>query len=139
VKKGNKYLLIVIFSVMTIVSASTALSAQSVPMGTIVGTWDLKFDNGAKGSLVVDKTKATIEIAKFFKGEGGTGDRGDYVEFFMSGKNNQRLFVFGFLKGGVLEGTVQDRAPCDELKKNFGNLVKVVNTSCQVPFKASKK
>ena len=109
-----------------------------MPTGTIVGTWDLKFDNGVKGGLVVDKNKATIDIPRFFNDEGGTGDRGDYVEFFMTGKNNARLFVFGYVKGTVLDGKVQDKAPCEDLKKNLGDLVKIINTCCQVPFKATK-
>lgn len=92
-----------------------------------------------KGSLVVAKDKATIDIPQFFKGEGGTGDRGDYVEFFMSGKGSVRYFVFGNIKGTVLESMIQDKAPCADLKKNFGELVTVINTSCQVSFKASRK
>ena len=42
-------------------------------------------------------------------------------------------------KVSVLEGKIQDRATCEGLKKNFGDLVKIINTSCQVPFKATKK
>jgi hypothetical protein len=34
---------------------------------------------------------------------------------------------------------VQDKAPCEDLKKNFSDLVKVINPSCQVPFKAGRK
>jgi len=46
----------------------------------VVLAWELKFDNGVKGSLVVDKNMTTIDIPEFFKGEGGTGDHGNYVE-----------------------------------------------------------
>ena len=137
-KSVKQYLPIVVLA-LSILLAGPALFAQTVPMGTIVGTWELKFDNGVKGSLVADKNMTTIDIPEFFKGEGGTGDRGNYVEFFMSGKNNKRIFVFGYIKGGVLEGMVQDNVPCEELQKNFGNLVKVINTSCQVTFKANRK
>jgi hypothetical protein len=137
-KRVKRYLPIIVLA-LSIIFAGSALLAQTVPMGTIVGTWELKFENGVKGSLVAEKNKTAIDIYEFFKGEGGTGDRGDYVEFFMSGKNNKRLFVFGYIKGGVLEGTIQDSVPCEELKKNFGNLVKVTNTSCQVTFKGNRK
>jgi hypothetical protein len=136
-KKVKLYLLIIM--TLSILQAIPVLSAQNIPMGTIIGTWELKFENGVKGNLVVDKNKATIGISEFFKGEGGTGDRGEYVEFFMSGKNNKRLFVFGYIKGGTLEGTIQDQVPCEEMKKDFGNLIKVTNTSCQVTFKGNKK
>ncbi len=137
-KRVKLNLLTTVLAFSVLIAGQTSF-AQSVPVGTIVGTWELAFDNGVKGSLIADKKKTTIDIPGFFKGEGGTGDRGDYVEFFMSGKNNKELFVFGYIKGGVLEGTVQDRVPCEEVKKNFGNLVKVTNTSCQVAFKGKRK
>jgi hypothetical protein len=34
---------------------------------------------------------------------------------------------------------VQDKAPCEDLKENFGDLVTVINTSCQASFKAGRK
>jgi hypothetical protein len=137
-KRVKQYLPVVVLA-LSIVLSGPALFAQAVPMGTITGAWELKFDNGVKGTLVVDKSMAAIDIPGFFKGKGGTGDRGEYVEFFMSGENNKRLFVFGYIKKGVLEGTVQDNAPCEELQKKFGDLAKVMNTSCQVTFKANRK
>jgi hypothetical protein len=137
-KSSKQYFPIAVLA-LSILLAGPVLFAQTVPMGTIVGSWELKFDNGVKGSLIVDKNMTTIDIPEFFKGEGSTGDRGNYVEFFMSGKSNKRIFVFGYIKGGILEGTVQDNMPCEELKKNFGNIVKVINTSCQVTFKANRK
>jgi hypothetical protein len=124
---------------MMVLGMAMAATAQSVPMGTVNGTWELSFDNGARGKLVVDKNKGILDVPKFFQGEGGTGDRGDYVEFFMNGKSGGRLFVFANIKGGMLEGALQDRVPCESMKKTFGPAVKVTNTSCQVPFKATKK
>jgi hypothetical protein len=137
--RNIKHFSLAIVLASSLLLATPVWTAQSVPMGTIIGTWELKFENGMKGTLVVDKSKATIDISSFFKGEGSTGDRGEYVEFFMSEKNSKRLFVFGYIKGGILEGTIQDQVPCEEIKKDFGNLVKTTNTSCQVAFKGNKK
>jgi hypothetical protein len=124
---------------MMVLGMAMVAAAQSVPLGTVNGTWEVKFDNGVQGKLVVDKNKGMLDIPKYFQGEGGTGDRGEYVEFFMSGKSGDRLFVFANIKGGMLEGALQDKMPCESMKKTFGPIVKVINASCQVPFKASKK
>jgi hypothetical protein len=139
VKIETRHLVIVFASMLFVVTAAVVLWAQGVPVGTIVGSWEVKFENGTAGTLVVDRNKATLDIPKVFQGEGGTGDRGDYVEFFMTGKGNVRLFVFGYVKGNMLEGKIQDNMPCEGLKKAFGSSVNVLKNSCQVPFKASRK
>lgn len=126
-------------AIMMFLMLTAVAVAQDVPKGTVIGTWELKFDNGVQGKLVVDKNKATIDIPNFFQGEGSTDDRGDYAEFFMTGKNAKELFVWAFIKGGVLEGGVQDKAPCEDLKKALGPAVKVSTTSCRASFKATKK
>ena len=125
-------------AIMMFLMLTAVAVAQDVPKGTVIGTWELKFDNGVQGKLVVDKNKATIDIPKFFQGEGRTDDRGDYAEFWFSRKSGNPLFVFGFIKGGVLEGAVQDRARCEDLKKVFGPAVEVGDT-CKASFKATKK
>jgi len=136
-KKGKGYSVVLVG--MMVLGMAVAAAAQRVPPGTVNGTWELSFDNGSRGKLVVDKNKGVLDVPQFYQGEGSTGDRGEYVEFFMNAKTGGRLFVFANVKGGMLEGALQDRVPCESMKKTFGASVKVTNESCQVPFKATRK
>jgi hypothetical protein len=137
-KTKKSVCMIMILSVLLVAASSAAISAEQ-PKSSLNGLWAVKYADNSEGTLTVEKNTLKLTIPAVGEIKGMVQESGTYFESILSDRREGVNFIFGYLKGGKLEGKLQERAPCPELKKAFKSGVVVINTSCQFPFTAVKK
>ena len=136
--KTNKSICgIMILGLLLPAAGITPLYAQ--PKSSLAGSWTVQYADGSKGAMTVEKNTFNLRIPEIGEIKGMVQERGDYFESILSDRRNGINFLFGYIKGGKVEGKLQERMPCAELKKAFKSGVAVISNSCQMPFSAVKK
>ena len=129
---------IMILLVLLMMTSTTSLFAEQ-PKSLLVGAWAVKYADGSEGAMTVEKSTINLRIPEIGEIQGMVQERGDYFESILSDRRNGINFLFGYIKGGKVDGKLQESMPCTELKKAFKSGVAVVSNSCQMPFSAVKK
>ncbi|HPK53929.1 MAG TPA: hypothetical protein PK114_05665 [Smithellaceae bacterium] len=130
---GLSILLLIFFA-----AAATGTYAQQ-SKASLSGTWAVKYADNSEGTMNVGKNNFTINIPEVGAIKGMIQTSGDYFESILSDRQNGINFLFGYIKGNKLEGKLQEKIPCAELKKAFKSGVAVGTNTCQSPFTAVKK
>lgn len=132
-----------IFRVMILVLILFAISSVSIfaqqPNSTLSGLWVVKYADNSEGTMLVEKNTMKIKLPAADEIKGMCETRGEYFESILSHRREGINFIFGYIKGNTLEGKLQERAPCAELKKIFKSGIAVSGNSCQLSFTAVKK
>lgn len=126
-----------ILTSLLLAAGVTPLYAQ--PKSSLAGTWAVQYADGSAGAMTVEKNTFNLKIPEIGEIKGMVQESGDYFESILSDRRNGINFLFGYIKGGKVEGKLQERMPCAELKKAFKSGVAVSSNSCQMPFSAVKK
>jgi hypothetical protein len=130
---------IMILSLLFVAANSVNLSAQQ-PKSSLDGVWAVKYIDGAESIMTVEKNTFSLKIPEIGEIKGMIQASGDYFESILSSRQNGINFLFGYIKGGKIEGKLQEKMPCTELKKAFkSGVVTVGANSCQMPFTAVRK
>jgi hypothetical protein len=128
---------IIILSLLLVMTGAWSVFAQ--PQSSLGGTWAVQYADGSAGTMTVEKNTLTLKIPEIGEIKGIVQERGDYFESILSDRRDGVNFLFGYLKGGRVEGKLQEKMPCAELKKAFKSGVAAGANSCQLPFAAVKK
>ncbi|MGV8056981.1 MAG: hypothetical protein AB2L12_02945 [Smithellaceae bacterium] len=138
--KKNKTIGIIIISFLLLIAASSTVTFAQQPKSSLNGVWAVKYADNSEGTMTVGKNIFNLKIPEVGEIKGMIQGSGDYFESIMSDRRDGINFLFGYLKGDKMEGKLQERTPCTELKKAFKNgVVTVSANSCQMPFTAVKK
>lgn len=130
---------ILILPLFLIAISSTTMFAQQ-PKSSLEGVWAVKYADNSEGIMKVEKNTFTLKMPEIGEIKGMIQGSGDYFESILSNRQNGINFLFGYIKGGKMEGKLQEKTPCAELKKAFKSGVAAVSAnSCQMPFTAMKK
>jgi hypothetical protein len=136
--KTNKSICgIMLLALLLVAAGITPLWAQ--PKSSLAGVWTVQYADGSAGVMTVEKNSFNLQIPEIGEIKGMVQERGDYFESILSDRRNGINFLFGYIKGGKVEGKLQERMPCTELKKAFKSGVAIASSSCQMPFSAVKK
>jgi hypothetical protein len=129
---------IMILSLLLLTAGASTIFAEQ-PKSSLTGLWFVKYADSSEGTMMVEKNTLNLKIPVVGEIKGMVQDRGDYFESILSDRREGINFIFGYIKGGKVEGKLQEKVPCTELKKVFKSGVVVMNNSCQMPFTAVKK
>lgn len=137
--KANKSISgIIVLSIIMMLLTATSLFAQP-QKASLDGSWSVKYADGSEGVMTVEKNTIKIKIPEIGEIKGMVQASGDYFESIMSERRNGINFLFGYLKGGKVDGKLQERMPCAELNKAFKSGVATMSNTCQASFTAVKK
>jgi hypothetical protein len=138
-KTGKSMCGTIIMSVLLVAAGTTVTFAQP-PKLSLDGVWAVKYVDGAESTMAVEKNAFSLKVPEVGEIKGMIQTSGDYFESILSGRQNGINFLFGYVKGGKIEGKLQEKIPCTELKKAFKNgIITVGANSCQMPFTAVRK
>jgi hypothetical protein len=128
----------IVFLLLVAASSTTTFAEQ--PKSSLSGLWAVKYADNSEGTMTVEKNTLNIKIPEVGEIKGMVQERGSYFESILSDRREGINFIFGYIKGGKVEGKLQEKFPCTELKKAFkSGVVAVGANSCQLPFTAVKK
>ncbi len=129
---------IVILSFLLVAASSGIIFAQQ-NKSSLSGLWVVKYADNSEGTLFIEKNILKLKIPAIDEIKGIVQESGTYFESILSDRREGINFIFGYSKGNILEGKLQERAPCAELKKSFKSGIVVSGSSCQLSFTAVKK
>ncbi len=137
--RANKSLYGIAVMSIIVVLLCQALSFAQPPKNSLAGSWSVKYADGSEGEMMVEKNVLKLRIPEIGEIQGRVEQSSDYFESILSGRRAGIDFIFGYLKGGKVEGKLQENKPCAELNKAFKSGVAVMSSTCQAPFTAVRK
>lgn len=123
---------------ITLVLFFQALSFAQPPKDFLAGSWSVKYADGSEGEMTIEKNIIRLRIPGSGEIKGRVEQSGEYFESILSDRKGID-FIFGYLKGGKVEGKLQENKPCAELNKAFKSGVASMSSTCQAPFSAVRK
>src|SRR5574340_1458371 len=107
--------------------------AQQAAKPELNGLWAVKYADGSEGTMKVEKNLFILTVPAGGEIKRAFQVMGDYFECILRGRMVGVNFLFGYLKSNGIEGKLQERVPCAELKKAFKSGIAESESSCQLP------
>lgn len=126
-----------VVSLLLVLVSALPLPAQQAA-SALDGVWSVRYADGSQGSMTVGNGTITFTVPAVGELKGRVELRTDYFESILD-RRSGITFIFGELKGGGIEGKLQESAPCAELKKAFTGGIVASSSTCQAAFTAVRK